>query len=317
MKIGVLFWGFKDLNFVSDCANMLKKNHGINDFYMQISAQEKTITLLDLFPEEIIRANFDDLNLFYKWLSKNHRKNILIVVDFWFYLFNKNIFSNSVQIKKIFDEPFNFLVCCPEFYHNSVFDFRSKKLVNMSEKTSELFKNLKILHEIWLNCSSSIELLSYPPSFPMLNLLCGKDLFYSKKILFLSFVPSILSSFPALFISKESLLEGLVQKIVSIVDVMQSLKNNNEDNYQFKKHLKGDILNIYYKDQKTSKNQKKNGLTLKLSLDKFYTLNSKDESTFLLWLIHMAILEYEHTEISSSENAINEKNPHLFSSVSM
>ena len=81
MKIGVLFWGFKDLNLAAECANLLKKDHGIKEFYIQISPQEKTISLLDIFPEEIIRSDFDDLNFFYKWLSRNHKKNIIIVMD--------------------------------------------------------------------------------------------------------------------------------------------------------------------------------------------------------------------------------------------
>ena len=61
MKIGVLFWGFKDLNLAAECANLLKKDHGIKEFYIQISPQEKTISLLDIFPEEIIRSELKEI----------------------------------------------------------------------------------------------------------------------------------------------------------------------------------------------------------------------------------------------------------------
>ncbi len=317
MKVGVLFWGFKDLNLAAECTKLLKKDHGINEFYIQISVHEKTISLLDIFPEEIIRSDYDDFNFFRKWLSRNHKKNIIIVIDFWSFLSKKNFLSHFELLKKIFDEPFHFLICCPKYFHEPVIESQNKKLLNIADKTYDFFKNVHLLYELSLNSSSSIAMLAYPPSIPLLNKICGQDFFDTKKFSFLTLVPSVLNSFPSLFLSKKAFLEGLEQKIVELSNSIQSDKNRNEDSFVFYNYLKGDTLNIHYKYQKSPKNQKKRSFLMLSSLERFYKINSKDNIKYLLWLIYLAILEHKQSMLFSAENEKDRKVLNLFSNVSV
>ena len=315
MKVGVLFWGFKDLNLAAECAKLLKKNHGIKEFYMQISVHEKTISLLDIFPEEIIRSDYDDFNFFYKWLSRNHKKNIIIVIDFWMFLSKKNFLTHFEILRKIFDEPFHFLICCPKYFHEPIIETQNKKLINIADKTYDFFKNVHLLYELSLNSSSSIAMLSYPPCLNLLNTICGQDFFNTRKISFLTMVPSVLNYFPSLYISKQAFLEGLEQKIFDLSNSIQNVKGKDEDGFIFNNLLKGDTLNIHYKYQKAPKKKKNSGFLILSSLERFYKMSSKEEIRFLLWLIYLAILEHKYSLLISSSKETEKKTLSLFSSV--
>lgn len=301
MKVGVLFWGFKDLNIAAECAKLLKKDHGIKEFYIQISAQEKTISLLDVFPEEIIRSDFDDLGFFYKWLSRNHKKNIVIVLDLWMILSRKNFSVNLEILKKIFDEPFHFILCCPKNYHDPIIDSGNKKLSNIVEKTFEYFQNVQALYEVSLNSASSLVMISYAPCINLLNSICGQDFFNSKKLSFFRIIPSILNEFPAVFTSKEVFLKGVEKKVVEFSESFQLVKNKKEGDLYFLESLNGDIKNLHYKYENSYKKKKYEGILLLSSIERFFGLNSKEENKFLLWLVYLAIMDYE------SLNEIKEK----------
>ena len=312
MKIGVLFWGFKDLNLAAECANLLKKDHGIKEFYIQISPQEKTISLLDIFPEEIIRSDFDDLNFFYKWLSRNHKKNIIIVMDFWTLLSKKNFSSNLEVLKKIFDEPFHFLICCPKIYHDPILDINQKKLINIVDKTFDYFKNVQSLYEISLNSSASLTMLSYPPNIDFLNSMCGQDFFIVKKFNIFRIIPSILIDFPSVFISKTLLLNEIKKKIIDFSELFQSVKSKKEGELLFKNILKGDVLNSHYRYE-NSKKKKYNGFLILSSIERFYNLSSKEDTKFLLWLVYLAIMDHEVLNRIEEEN--EKSSSILFSSI--
>ncbi|APJ02454.1 hypothetical protein [Silvanigrella aquatica] len=317
MKTGVLFWGFRNINLVAECSKLLKKNHSIKEFYIQISIHEKTISLLDIFPEEIIRSDYDDFNFFYKWISRNHKKNIMIIIDFWHFLSSKNFLNQIEILKKIFNEPFHFLICCPRFYHEPLIDNHNKKLISIVDKTYEYFKNIQQLYEVSLNSSSSISMFSSPPCMTLLNTLCGQDLFEIKKMSIFSFVPSILKSFPSLFISQEKYLEGIEQKIMELSNSIYAVKNKNEENFPFYNSLAGDVQNIHNKIQNNNKKLRVKGILLTVSLERFYNIRSRDDGKFLLWLIYLAILEYRQSISLSSAEEKEKKAMSLFSSVTV
>ena len=41
MKVGVLFWGFNDLNFISECCKLLKKKQEIKEFIFKFHQMKK------------------------------------------------------------------------------------------------------------------------------------------------------------------------------------------------------------------------------------------------------------------------------------
>lgn len=313
MKVGVLFWGFKDLSLAAECAKKLKREHGIKEFYMQISVHEKTISLLDIFPEEIIRCDFDDLGFFYKWLSRNHRKNIIIVIDFWPFLASKNFSSNIDYLKKILIEPYCFLICCPRYYHDPVLEPQNRKFLNIADKTYDYFMKVHQLYEVALNSTTTVTLLSYAPCISLLNSICKQDFFAYKKVSFLTLVPNLLSSFPSIFISKNAFLEGLEQKIFELSSNLQAAKNKNDCEVDFRIYLKADTLNLHFNYKDISKKQKKSRFLISSSFERFYKIKSKDELKFLLWLVYLGILEYGQT--FKDENEKNRSAIELFSSV--
>lgn len=291
MKIGVFFWGFKDLGLVADCAKIIKDKHDVKDFYVQISVNQKTISLLDVFPEEIIRSEIDDFNILYKWLIKNHKKNIIVVMDFWSLLTIKD-FSNRIDIlKKIFNEPFSFLLCCPKKYYEYYTGIYDKVLLNIAEKTQDYFKNLYILNDVSLNCLSNMFLLTFPPMLSLLNELCRQEFFSIKKISVFKFIPSLINDYPSQYLSKQGFLNGLNEKIGEIISTFQGAKNLGQKQIIFETTLVSDSLNIFYKNHTNIKKRFDKRVLILSSIERFYKLNTKEDTKFLQWLIYLSILE--------------------------
>ncbi|KAB8030878.1 hypothetical protein [Fluviispira multicolorata] len=314
MKTGILFWGFKDINLTAECAKKLKKNNQIRDVYIQISTHEKTISLMDIFPEEIIRCEYDDLNSLQLWLQKNDKKNIIVVIDFWPFLFSKKYLEKINYFKIILKMSFQFIIYMPKYYNDLYLRKNSKKLNSILDKTTDIFSKVKVFYELVLNSPSSIAILSSAPSISFLNKLCRQDFLHKKEISFFTFVPNLLRGFPASFLSDKKFLEELVAKIVEVSEGIQLYKSR-EYMSNFKNVINSDILNTHFKESKKN-NKKILNFNLTTSIDRFYKIKSKEELKILLWCIYLGIIEYKQNflDIASEESKETEM---IFSRISV
>ncbi len=303
MKTGVLFWGFKDINITAECAKILKKGNHIRDVYIQISTHEKTVSLLDIFPEEIIRCEHEDLNSLQVWLQKNDKKNIIIVIDFWPFLTSKNFSDKLNYFKVILKMPFQFIIYLPKYYHEISLRRSNKKLNSIFEKTNELFSKVRAIYELSLNSTSSIAMLSSAPTISFLNRLCRQEFFTKKELGFITYVPNLLKNYPSSYLSNKKFIDDLVTKICEINEGIQ-FYNNRDFVSNFKNEINSDILNIYYKENKN--NNKLFNFVFTSSIDSFYKIKTKEEYRVLLWCIYLGIIEYKYSDISI-ENSKNDE----------
>ncbi len=289
MKVGVLFWGFNDLNFISECCKLLKKKQEVKEFYIQISSNEKTISLIDIFPEEIIRSEYDDLNVFYKWLTKNHKKNIIIVLDIWLLLSKKNFTQVLSYLKDILNEPFQFIICTPKNIHDPVQFPADKKLAYLVERNTDYFKNVYDFYNLALNCSSPVMLLAYSPHVILLNFLSNEDVFTIKKLGIFNFIPSLLNNYSSVFTASTNLVESIENKIAYVSEILQNTKNKKELDLIFYNEIQADYLNP--NDKKIFNKKKLKGLLINSSIEHYFKFKNKEDSKFLTWLIYLGILE--------------------------
>lgn len=316
MKVGVLFWGFNDLNFISECCKLLKKKQEIKEFYIQISSNEKTISLIDIFPEEIIRSEYDDLNIFYKWLSKNHKKNIIIIIDIWLLLSKKNFAQVLNHLKDILNEPFQFIICTPKNFHEPVQFPTDKRLSQLAERNAEFFKNVYDFYNLALNCSSPVMLLAYSPYVNFLNFLCNENLFTIKKLGIFNFIPSILNDYSSIFTASTRLVESIENKIAYIAELLQNTKNKKELDLMFYNEIQADFINP--NDKKIFNKKKLKGLLINSSIEHYFKFNNKEDSKFLTWLIYLGIIEkYLFSEIVENNSVETVTSLELFSSTLM
>jgi hypothetical protein len=288
-QIGIFFWGFQDLTIVAKCAKHLKISHGIKKFYMQISPQEKTISLLEIFPEEIVRCEHNDFNFFYKWLHEH--KNIIVVFDAWPLLLSKNFNTNINILKKILNLPSSFLICCPQFFRNNSLLSEEKKLLYLVDKTQHYFQKVSTLYEIAFNGTASIFMLSFAPCLWFLNFICGKDLWTFKRIGSIIIEPQFLFEFGVMFMSTKDFLIGLEKKII---EISKEIKTSQKQSYpiSFRNSLQGEVFHKNFQ-MKQKKQYFKKLLSFSLSLERFYQLKNKEDVQSLLWLIYLGILEYQ------------------------
>ncbi|WP_186646390.1 hypothetical protein [Fluviispira vulneris] len=291
MKTGVLFWGFKDINITAECAKRLKKGNHIRDVYIQISTHEKTVSLLDIFPEEIIRCEHEDLNSLHVWLQKNDKKNIIIVIDFWSFLSVKNFSDKLNYFKIILKMPFQFVIYLPKFYHELSIRKKNKKLNSLFEKTNDLFSRVRAIYELSLNSTSSIAMLSSAPTISFLNRLCRQEFFLKKELGFITYVPYLLKYYPSSFLSNKKFIDDLVTKICEINEGIQLYKNRDYVS-NFKNEINSDILNMHYKENKN--NNKLFNFVFTSSIDSFYKIKTKEDYKVLLWCIYLGIIEYKY-----------------------
>ncbi|WGL61437.1 hypothetical protein QEJ31_07525 [Pigmentibacter sp. JX0631] len=313
MKIGVLFWGFNDLDFISKCSKTIKEKHDIKEFYIQISHSEKTISLIDLFPEEIIRSESDDLSILYKWLAKNHKKNIIVTVNIWGLLSKKNFQEKLTQLKEILNEPFQFILSCPRNIHEPIFFEDNKKLTGLIEKNSDFFRNTADFFNLTLNCSSPIMILMHSPHISFLNSICSDDIFAIKKVGFFNVLPSILYDFSSIFVSTNNLTNCIENKIEYISKLIQNAKNKKDLDLLFNNEIVADFGNP---NDKNDLNKKKiKGFLVSSSLEHVFHFKNKEESRFLSWLLFLGIYEKYYYQESKQNNSIEENSSlELFSS---
>ncbi|MGY3803139.1 hypothetical protein ACWNT8_03625 [Pigmentibacter ruber] len=313
MKIGVLFWGFNDLDFISKCSKIVKEKHEIKEFYIQISHSEKTISLIDLFPEEIIRSESEDLGILYKWLSKNHKKNIIVNLNIWCLINKKNFQEKLTILKDILNEPFQFILSCPRNIHEPIFFDDNKKLLGLIEKNFDFFRNTSDFYNLALNCSSPIMILSHSPHINFLNSICNDDIFSIKKVGFFNLLPSFLYEFSSIFVSTSKLTQSIENKIEYISSLMQSAKNKKDLDLLFNNEVIADLVNP--NEKKDLKKKKMKGFLINSSLEHVFHFKHKEDSKFLSWLLFLGIYEKNNFQENNMNNSKEENSSlELFSS---
>lgn len=316
MKVGVLFWGFNDLNFISECSKILKEKQDLKEFYVQISSNEKTISLLDVFPEEIIRAECDDLNLFYKWLAKNHKKNIIIVLNIWMLLNKKNFPQILKNLKEILSEPFQFIICTPKNTQEIILFPESKKLSYIAEKSFDFFRNVNDFYDLALNSENPVMLLAHSPHLNLLNAAAREEIFTIKKIGLFNFLPAILNDFSSIFVTNKNLITAIENNVEHISKQLQVVKNKKELDLEFFNFIKADYENP---NSKFTFNKKKlKGFLIISSLEYCFNFKNKEDIRFLNWLIYLAIIEkHFHSVLVEDSSKESLTSLELFSSTSM
>lgn len=300
MSSSLLFWGFQDLNFISEVAKKARYSINSKDFYIQINDLEKTISLMDLYPEEIIRTKYD-LNNLYQWLVRSAKKNILVIIDLFNLVFYENLEENCSSLKKIISLDFKIYFISPKILHPQTLKFvENQELNSIYQKTVYYTKSIKFLHEIIINSGENVNIISTPvPEFIVINRE-NYFLFEMQTKYYISFFPKILKQFNAAYISQNAFVTKVVETISSIL-----LPLENKDKFILN-DIEADSVTQYGDRGKDTMSKFKPMLSV--SLEKFFNLKSStSELNFILWLIYISICEYEiKAEKNSSEPILSD-----------
>ena len=286
MTFGLLFWGFQDLNFVSEVAKKARHSLNIKDFYIQINDLEKTISLMDLYPEEIIRTKYD-LNNLYQWLSRSTKKNILVVVELLNFVFQDNMEENYLSLKKILDLDFKICFVAPKILHPQSLKFvENLELNSIYQNTLEYTKTVKSLYEILINSGSKAQIISTPISEMVTINRENYFLFESRTKYKLAFFPKILKKFNASYISQNTLAIKLVEALsCALVPI-------GDSNKLLLANIEADCSTQYLNSSNNIFSKFKPAIPV--SLERFFKVKSSTrELKFILWLMYMSICEYE------------------------
>jgi hypothetical protein len=293
MRWSLLFWGFQDLNFVSDIAGKARSTLNICDFYVQINDAEKTTSVMDLHPEEIIRSKFDFINL-HQWLLKKNNKSVIVLVNIYEFIRQSDLEENYLSLKKILSLEYKMFFLFPKLTYPENFSFLNNiYLSSVNDLTKDFSKRVKNFYEIILNSNSEARIINAPISENIILNRSKIQLFCTKSKFNLNFLPKILKKYFVSYISKDKYASDIVNAIKFF------LSNLNDCQLIFE--LTADKSN--FDNLKSEGALNKIFPIIGLSLDVFFKLkrNTKDE-VFLLWLIYISISNYEYNKNDFKES---------------
>jgi hypothetical protein len=284
MKTSLLFWGFQDLNFISLVAKKAKNNLNISQFYVQIVELEKSISLADIQPEEIIRTKYDLHNLF-QWLNRNSNLNVLVFIDLFNLIYQGNTEENLLSLKKILDLKIKLTFLTPKMRYPQDIEFIENPFFNkIQESTNEYSKNLKMYYEMLVNSGLNNHIIE--TSIPETIILNRREFnLFEKKIKFkISFYPKIFSGKIASYVSYCELSSKIIEAFSSCLSheknvseiLFFTIDGNSSVNYSNK-------TDAFLKLFKPS---------ISISLDRFYSLKYlSHDYNYILWLLFLSISE--------------------------
>lgn len=306
MKRGIFFWGFSNLDLVSELSRRIKKNSDIEECYVQIPIQEKTVYLLEMFPEEVIRAHPEDVGLLHQWLNKNNQKDVIVVLNLWPFLLYSDFSEKLMVIQDIIKRKTQMLIVCPKLYSQQEFFYYKTKL-NLSpvfqKRFFDFFQKIKSIHELILNSGSSSILLCTPICDSLISNKQTTVLYEYKTFLFFHFLHTLVRNYASSYLTRRGLTAALIDKIKDLANTTNSAPHHSngmfrysvdsDATYQFKKSIGGKIWN--------------RGVFISTYwIDKFNENQMQKADEYLLWCRCFGIIEYHIQQHSSSrENALN------------
>jgi hypothetical protein len=202
MSSSILFWGFQDFSLVSDLARKSRNVLSIREFYIQINDIEKTMTLMDVHPEEIIRTKYD-LNNLYQWLLRCTKKNCIVMIDLFTLMMSDNLDENYLSLKKILELDFMIFFVAPKMLHPQSIQFLNDNNLNsIYQKTNEFTKILNSFYEIIVNSRSNSSIFAIPIPDTIFIHRHNYALFETKVKYHLTFRPKILKKFSVSYIDQ-------------------------------------------------------------------------------------------------------------------
>lgn len=285
MKSSVLFWGFQDLKLVAEVAKKLRSTLNIKDFYIQIQDLEKTVSLMDLYPEEIIRTKYD-LNNLLQWLTRDSRNNGFIVIDLFSFPIQDNIEENYLSLTKILELDFKICFVTPKILYPQNLNFINNIELNyIYQNIIEYTGIIKNLYEIIINSKSDSTIFATPVSEMIVHNREEYFLFESKEKYKFSFVPKILKKYNGSYISQSSFVRNLIESIST------TLSAENRSHEAVLTNVDADYNSSYCKVNKNTFS--KFNFLIPVSLERFFKIKNTEELKYILWLMYLAICEHE------------------------
>lgn len=305
MKRGIFFWGFSNLDLVSELSRRVKRTCFIEECYVQIPYQEKTVYLLEMFPEEVIRAPAEDLRLLQQWLIKNNQREVIVVLNFWPFLLNHDFSETISLIQEMIRKKNRILIVCPKFYPKYEFIF-SRMNLNISPHIRGIFsvflQKVKILHESILNLGSSSFLLCTPICDSLISNKQTTVIYEYRTILCFHVLHTLVRNYSSSYLTRRGLVASVINKVTDMGNI-SDLSSNRKDNmfrftvdsdatYQFARSVGGNIWS--------------RGIFISSAwLDKL-SENQMQQEEFLSWCRCMGIIEYQlQSQESSAVNSIH------------
>ncbi len=288
MKSCALFWGFQDIKLVSLIAKRLKHQLSDHELCVQILPTQKTISLVDVNPEEIIRTEYTLENL-YQWLTRNSFKNkkVFIVVDLFNFIYREPFEQNLPFLKLILALPFQFFFLGPKPLTFSIEDrFLQRKTDNLLSRIKSIVNFEKQYFEVILNSQAQCQYAAIP--IPDKVVLHDKELFLfeTRRKLFFHSVPSLGKYLGRAGVLRETISTKLSEKICNFF--------NSSQERPFLVFFSSDIS-----IPSTSHKEKKNFsfiLNFYPAEPNFFGIKSQtNEHKFLMWLIFKLIAEFYST----------------------
>jgi hypothetical protein len=299
MSLSILFWGFKNTSLLSECLNKIKQHNEHHKFYIQISPQQKTSSFINLYPEEMIRSETSNLNNICAWVEKTLEvdPDPMVIIDTWSLLEVPHT-DWLDGLKRLIQKKSYFIFIAPNLSSIS-----SKKIGSSYKNTEKFFVYSKKIYEYILNSKSDAIIVSLPPPEYLMDLENEKNIFHPEKICHINFLPKVVHSFSFIFQTKKGISDQILgaykhfyeKKYGSREAVLQGLSRGSmgellNENFIFPLKKENKYQDIFINEKKRYKKM----FIFPTSLDFFYKkIKRKDEILFILWLLHLGIIEYE------------------------
>jgi hypothetical protein len=281
MQHSLLLWGFQDFEFISDFGRKIRTSLSFRDFYVQIHDVEKTVSVIDIQAEEIIRTKYD-LSYLYHWLNRAHKKNMIVFIDLFTMVFSENFDENFEYLRALLKLDARFFFFSPNINYPQSLDFLHHPEIQMIKNRVYNFKkNLKKYLEIIINNESNSCIIKAPILNHFYINHHSYMLFDNKKKNGFVITNRLLNNYSFLFVKRNDFTSKLIECI------SQNIENKNS----IIQNLQLDYLKI--------DNSIKKGLLEKLkpkinlSLDRFYSIKSgNNEGLFILWVLYLAMCDF-------------------------
>ncbi len=290
MKAGTLLWGFQDIQFLSLLSKRLRQQCPTQELYVQILDSQKTISLVDANPEEIIRTKYN-LNHLYQWLSRNSRKEVIVVIDVFNYIYRESFEENLSILKQILSLPFKFFFMGPK---SITLEHKNKILQTDLQNMAIVNKNLLLCEkqylEAILNSGACCQYAAAPVPDVTVVALTETEFFKNKQSYFLRLAPLEFKHFGRAGIRRETASLLLSQHIAQF---------HNFAELPFYLPLQADI-SLGAGEWAQSQVSKLFLSCYIASLHYFKLKAQTPEHKFLMWLLFKLISEYHHNDSDMS-----------------
>ena len=304
MQNNLLLWGFQDLNFLSELGRKFRYSLPIKELYVQINDMEKTMSLIDLFPEEVIRTKHD-LSYLYHWLNRTNKKNIIVVIDLFTIIYHEKFDENFEHLRELLKLDVKFCFFSPKLLSPQGLKFiENQETKLMFNKLLNINRNFKKYIEIIFNSGSNCQIL-FSSVLEEYNLNQTKYLLFQTRLNWnIMFTNNVLNKYNFLYLKKTQAVSNIIEFISKILNIKEKEKlelfQEVKSKFSVLEYPKIKNITQFFRPK------------ISFPMEHFYKVKNKPvEANFLLWILFLSLADYQ-VELEKSNTHIKLLADHFF-----